>query len=55
MSYEKYHEDEVKEGEIVKKSPITGDLYRVTRWVERGEGRVIALENELMEGASGTS
>lgn len=44
-----YPEDEVKTGERVCESPITGEMYRVTQWVEKGEDRVIALEKEKIE------
>lgn len=40
--------DEVKTGDIVKECPVTGEAYRVTEWIERGD-RVIALEKELIE------
>lgn len=39
----------IKTGEIVKTCPVTGDEYRVTRWEERTDGRVVALEKERLE------
>jgi hypothetical protein len=41
-----YPVDEIETGEKVMQSPITGDTYRVTMWVEKGADRVIALEKE---------
>lgn len=41
---------EVKEGEKVVTCPVTGRRHRVTRWVDRGEGRITALESELVDG-----
>lgn len=42
---------QVVEGERLMESPITGDVYRVTRWIEAGDGRAIALEKEPVEEA----
>jgi len=43
-----YPEEEVQQGEIIRESPITGQLYRVTRWVEKGEERIIAFQKEVI-------
>jgi hypothetical protein len=44
-----YPNDQIETGEIHKQSPITGDLYRVTKWVDKGDGRIVALEKELVD------
>jgi hypothetical protein len=44
--YRGYPVDEIQTGEKIMESPITGDKYRVTMWVERGDDRCIALEKE---------
>lgn len=36
----------VEEGERFAQSPITGNLYRVTKWENRGEGRITAIHKE---------
>lgn len=38
--------DEVKTGDRIMKSPITNTWYRVTKWREKGEGKVQAIEKE---------
>jgi predicted RNA-binding Zn-ribbon protein involved in translation (DUF1610 family) len=45
---EGYPADQVEEGERIMESPITGETYRVTKWVEKNDGRAIALEKELV-------
>jgi hypothetical protein len=39
-----YGPDQVREGEVFKQSPITGTIYRVTKWVEKEGGGIVALE-----------
>ena len=47
MSLEQgYPEDQIEEGERIMESPITGEKYLVTKWVEKPDGRAIALEKE---------
>lgn len=46
LTEDAYSDEEIQEGEIVKQSPITGKEYLVTRWVEKGDDRIIALEKE---------
>lgn len=43
-----YHESQIREGEIVRESPITGETYRVTKWVDKGDDRIVALEKEKL-------
>lgn len=31
------------------KSPITGKTYRVTEWLDKGDGKFVALEKEAIE------
>ena len=45
-NFEGYHESQVETGEIIRESPITGEQFRVTRWVDKGDGRIVALEKE---------
>lgn len=40
---------EIETGERFMESELTGETYRVTRWVERGEGKVISLQKEPVE------
>ena len=47
-NYQQYHRSEIREDPITHECPITGQQYRVTRWVERGD-RIIALEKEPLE------
>jgi sugar lactone lactonase YvrE len=42
-------EERIEEGERFAQSPITGATYRVTRWVEVGDGRIVAIEKERIE------
>jgi len=39
----------VKEGHRLAKSPITGTVYVVTRWEDRGEDKIKALEKREAE------
>ena len=36
----------VKRGKEVKQSPATGKVYIVRKWIDRGDGQVIALAKE---------
>lgn len=40
--------NEIETGERYCRSPMTGHWYRVTRWVDLGEGRIKAINKELM-------
>jgi len=42
------HED-IKTGERYAKSELTGQWYRVTAWVERGETKIVAVEKDEVE------
>jgi len=46
---DQYPDDQIKEGERIMVSPITGTEYRVTRWVEKADGRAIALDKEALD------
>lgn len=41
----------IETGERIMESPITEKKYRVTRWIDAGEGQVVALAKEELEGA----
>jgi hypothetical protein len=34
--------DDVKTGERYAKSPMTGNWYRVTKWIDHGDGKIQA-------------
>lgn len=36
----------IKTGKIIMQSPLTGIVYRVTKWRELGDSKVVALEKE---------
>lgn len=40
--------DDICTGEMITESPMTGNIYQVTRWVDLGDGNIQALEKELM-------
>lgn len=44
-----YPEEDIETGERIMESPITGNRYRVTKWVDKGEGKAVAIEKELVE------
>jgi len=44
-----YHPDLVETGERIMESPVTDTTYRVTKWVDKGDGRVVALEKEAID------
>jgi hypothetical protein len=41
--------DDVEQGERYAKSPLTGNFYRVTAWVDRGDGKITAVTKEEVE------
>lgn len=41
-----YCPHEIETGERFMTSPLTGETYRVTKWVEDGDGRMVALHKE---------
>lgn len=43
MTEQGFRESEIQTGERIAVSPVTGQRYLVTRWVEHGEGRLTAL------------
>lgn len=44
-----YHPDLIETGERIMTSPVTDTVYRVTKWVDKGDGRVVALEKEALD------
>lgn len=40
----------IKTGEQIMESPVTETKYRVTRWIDAGDGQVIALAKEEIDG-----
>lgn len=49
MTTQGYADDEIETGERYMESPLTGDTYRVTKWVPKGDGKIVALEKELVK------
>jgi hypothetical protein len=47
--YRGYPIDEIQTGERIMESPVTGEKFRVTMWVEKGSDRCIALEKEEVD------
>jgi len=41
----------VETGEKIVSSPATGATYKATQWIERDDGRVLALEKQEVETA----
>lgn len=41
--------NETKTGERYMTSPLTGTTYRVTKWVDTGDGKAVALEKEEID------
>lgn len=41
--------EDIETGERIMESPLTGNTYRVTKWVDKGDGKVVALEKELVD------
>lgn len=44
-----YSEDEIEEGEKYLRSPMTGQWYRVTRWVDKGDGKFVAISKDEVD------
>jgi len=42
----------VETGEQISESPVTGEKYRVTKWIDHGEGKITAIEKEPLESDS---
>lgn len=42
--------DDIETGEKILESPLTGNKYCVTKWVDKGDGQFIAIEKELIGG-----
>lgn len=49
ITEEDYPDEQVETGERVMQSPVTGTEYLVTKWVEKSDGRAIALEKEELD------
>lgn len=43
---EGYPEEDIHRGTRYATSPLTGTTYLVTEWVEKGEGRLVAIKKE---------
>lgn len=41
----------IETGEEIMESPVTEAKYRVTRWIDAGDGQVVALAKEEIEEA----
>jgi len=48
-----YPANEVETGERIGESPTTGQRYRLTKWVDQGDGQLVALEKEPIEAGEG--
>lgn len=49
--YRGYPVEEIETGNRIMESPVTGQRYRVYAWVEREDGRAIALQKtEVSDG-----
>jgi len=40
----------VERGKQLKESPVTGETYVVRKWIDLGEGKIIALAKEPADG-----
>jgi len=40
---------EVQTGERYAKSPLTGNYYRVTKWIDKGDGKIQSREKEQVD------
>lgn len=49
MSIQGYPEGDVQTGERILVSPLTGQPYIVTKWVERGGNRFVAIDKRPIE------
>jgi len=38
--------EDIETGERISRSPMTGTWYKVTKWVDLGDGKLKALEKE---------
>jgi len=43
----------VERGKQVKQSTVTGEVYVVSKWINRGDGQVVALTKELVSHGRG--
>jgi hypothetical protein len=41
--------DDIQTGERYARSPMTGCYYRVTKWVDKGDGKLVCHEKEEVE------
>lgn len=41
--------DDIKTGERIMRSPIDGTWYRVTKWRDKGDGKVQAIAKEELD------
>lgn len=44
-----YPEEEIETGERIACSELTGRRYRVTKWVDLGDGKIVSLHKELID------
>lgn len=44
--------DEIETGERIMHSELTDTTYRVTKWVDKGDGNGVALEKEPIDDVS---
>ena len=49
QTYQGHPVDEIEEDEKILESPMTGNVYRVTKWVDKGDGKFVAIEKELVD------
>ena len=40
---------EIETGEMVMHSQLTGETYRVTKWVDKGDGNYVSLYKEPID------
>lgn len=45
------HDDRTETGETYKQCPVTGQWHRVTEWIEKDGGRIVAVEKEPVDEA----
>ena len=48
-TYQGHPVEDIETGEKIMQSPLTGNTYKVTKWVDKGDGKFVALEKELVE------
>lgn len=51
----KYCDSCLSTGEKIMESPVTGTTYRVTKWIDKGEGRCVAVQKEEIDPAANTN